>query len=226
MAIVYPDTDPTQPPAAEGTGQRLKNFAENHIVLAGALALGMALLLGYVINKIRGGSSTSSTNQQPQTLYVPTSTTYQNNYTTTDSNNTTNNPPGIVPVPPSPIGPPAQKPPPTPGYYYATVGAQGGPPQGSSVQQVANWAHEALGNIYADNPWLGNINGPFGAGQSYNPNLPGNVNNEEFKLYGIPPSAGTGIGGDPFKDGHLPFLRTIFSVNHGVTHHVQNVIGA
>src|SRR5690348_13263789 len=80
MAVVYPTNGPPAPP--ESTGGRLADFVDQHIVLSIALALLIAVVIGFLINKLRGGG-TSSASGQPQTLYVPTSNTFITSSTTT-----------------------------------------------------------------------------------------------------------------------------------------------
>lgn len=241
MAVVYPTDGPPAPP--ESTGGRLANFVDQHIVLSIALALGVAVVIGFLINKLRGGSASSSASGQPQTLYVPTSNTFINSSTTQG------------------------------GYQQATVrqqyqGADPSTTQAWDAQGLGIPIRGTLQGGSTSNDILGYI--PFGAqveitgspqvGQSQwgDASLPGSndlwypvqYNGESgfvsgydlatingaggpvgpFGPSGNPDvgfvAGGTGSGGDPFHDGHASPLRTMFSVNHGVTHHVKNVIGA
>lgn len=43
------------------------------------------------------------------------------------------------------------------------------------MASIATKYNLTLVALYALNPWAGSPTGPFGAGQSYNPNLPGNI---------------------------------------------------
>lgn len=148
MAVVYPTNVPTAPEPPASPGRQALDFAQQHVLLAAVLVLGIALLIGFLIHKISGSSSTTSTTTPTitgtdatgqQTLYVPTQNTYENIYTATDSNNnapvnspmtdTTNNtttpgpagPPGAA----GPPGPPgtATTPPPVASTHYAHVRA-------------------------------------------------------------------------------------------------------
>ena len=80
MAIVYPQ-DPNQDPYA-APQPTLADRAVAHPVLATLAVLAVALGIGLLINKIRGGSSsstpTSGSQNGQQVLYVPTSNTFLN----------------------------------------------------------------------------------------------------------------------------------------------------
>lgn len=223
MSVVYPEPAPAAPPASAGS--RLMTFAGNHIVLAGVMLLALALAVGYLVNKVRGGSSTSSSTQQPQTLYVPTQNTFENVYTTTDSGNTTtnNNPSG-----PSGTGPAGT----------ATVTLPGGDPlrpnagPNGQIAIIPFGAQLTLGPASAGDP-----NRPNGSTTWYPTDYngqPGWVSAEGLNITGTPALApgpggvnpGTGSGADPFHDGHASPSRSIFSMNHGVVHHINNVLGA
>lgn len=87
-----------------------------HPVLTVLLVLGTAILLGFLVSKLRGSSSTNSTNSgQPQVLYVPTSNTFETNTTTA----TITHPLPIDSSGPGPTPAPPPSPPPSP---FPTMG--------------------------------------------------------------------------------------------------------
>lgn len=234
MAVVYPDPAPAPEPA--GIGGQLTSFFSQHIVLAGALLIALALAVGYAINKIRGGSSSSTSttsSQQPQTLYVPTQNTFENVYTTTDSGNTTttNNPP--APSGPSGAGPSGT----------ATVTLPGGDPLRPNAGPNGQLAIIPFGTQLTLGPAsAGDLNRPGGSTTWYATDFngqPGWVSAEGLNITGASNGPGQGLlpigpggvnpgtgSGDPFSDGHPVALRTIFSMNHGVSHHLNTVLGA
>jgi hypothetical protein len=233
MAIVYPTTDPgTLPAPPESPIQRTLDFAGQHVVLAGVLTLGIALLIGFLVHKLRGGSSSissSTTDQQPQTLYVPTQNTYENFYSATDSNNlapvnspvttttmssvTNNPPPPKAPaLEPEPSLAPAlePKPPPTPEPMPAPKPT---PAPAAKYVTATAWPspYGSLSGIaQAKGLTLMQIEGLNP--QITNPNLiyPG----EQIRI---------GSGGDPFFDGHWVLPSSIFAFNHHVH---ENMAGA
>lgn len=246
MAVVYPTDGPPAPP--ESTGGRLATFVDQHIVLSIALALGVAVVIGFLINKLRGGSSSSSASGQPQTLYVPTSNTFINSSTTTGAQE---------------MGTARQQ---YQGANPTLTQAWDASHPGIPVRSDTNGGLNGDANIIGYIPWGSQVTitgSPVAGGSQWNPQevaagdagsttlwYPVIFNGESAWVSGYdlstvngnggpigqagqlgitpqflgPPA--TGSGGDPFRDGHMPALRTLFSANHGVTHHVNNVIGA
>lgn len=249
MAVVYPGSGPLPDGGgapAPSTGSRLVSFAEQHIVLAAVFLIGLALAIGYLVNKVRGGaaSASSAANQQPQTLYVPTSNTFENVYTTTDSGNTVTNTtpptsPGGSAGPTFPITATVRQAIASSPYdkqyggvaVFATpaTNAFGGHntgfvPFGSSIQLLS----QTTGTPYSDSSGGSSTYylTPQGYISAQDVVLPGssggslNTNPQDAGL--VQPATGSG---DPFQDGHLPALRTIFSANHGISHHLNHVLG-
>lgn len=96
MSVVYP-ADPEPEPPKPGILQE----ASMHPVLAVLVIILGALALGFLVSKLRGGSSSASTQSsgQPQVLYVPTSNTFAN-ISETDGGGTDG-----APAPPGPTFP-------------------------------------------------------------------------------------------------------------------------
>lgn len=249
MAVVYPTNGPPVPPEPS-TGSRLASFVDQHIVLSIALALGVAVVIGFLINKLRGGSS-SSANQQPQTLYVPTSNTFITSSTTQGGYNQATIRQRYQGADPAI----------TAAYDASHAGVplrgtlQGGStsnnilgiiPWGAQVEITGNpqagqsqWGDASLpgsntlwypvqyngqsGEVSAyDISAINGAGGPLDS--SSGATTPGGL---PINFLGPPtPAPGTGSGGDPFQNGHTSPLRTIFSMNHGVQRHVTSAIGA
>jgi LysM repeat protein len=134
MSVVYPTAD-----AGLGTPvaprQTVFSFIDQHIVSSIVVLLIVAVIIGYILNKVRGNATNTTTAavtptdtgvSSMNTVYVPTTDTflnysnvtgsYNNTDTVTNTTNTTNNtehPVQYLPTPPT-IARPVPTPKPTP----------------------------------------------------------------------------------------------------------------